>query len=77
MSRFLKLTKTIINTKFIQHIDINNDRFIIHLMTNNMDGIFIFAGGSFQSYNTEIKVCKTKHLNDYKTVSDWIDNELK
>jgi hypothetical protein len=46
-------------------------------MTNNMDGLFVFAGGSFQSYNTEIKVCKTKHLNDYKTVSDWIDNELK
>jgi hypothetical protein len=42
-----------------------------------MDGIFFLGGGAFESYNTEIEVCKTKHLSDYKTVTDWIDNELK
>ena len=77
MSRFLKLTNIIINKNFIQHIDINKDKFIIHLMTNKTDGILIFCGGSYESYNTEVKVCKTENLSDYKKVTDWIDNELK
>ena len=77
MSKFLKLTNIIINKNLIQHIDINKDKFLIHLMSNKTDGIIIFGGGSSQSYNTEVEVCKTKHLSDYKKVTDWIDNELK
>lgn len=68
MSRFLKLTKVIINKNFIQYIDINKDKFIIHLMSNKMDRPLS---------NTEVNVCKTAHPIDHKTVADWIDNELK
>jgi hypothetical protein len=46
-------------------------------MTNKTDGFFFFGSGSAQPKNTELEVCKTKHLSDYKTVTDWIDNELK
>jgi len=68
MSRFLKLTNIIINKNFIQHIDnINKDKFVIHLMTNKMN--------CSKSYNTEVEVCKTKNLSDYKIVTDWLDNE--
>ena len=77
MSRFLKLTNIIINKNVIHHIHINKDKFIIHLMTNKMDGLFLFGGGTYQSYNTEIEVCKTENLGDYKTVAELIDNELK
>jgi len=42
-----------------------------------MDGLFVICGGSSSSYNTELEVCKTKHSIDYKTVTDWIDNNLK
>ena len=76
MSRFLKLTKTIINKNVIQHIDINKDKFIIHLMSNKFRGSFLFSEGSIQSHNTELEVCKTEHPSDYKTVADWIDNEM-
>jgi putative cell wall-binding protein len=76
MSRFLKLTKIIINKNVIQHIDINKDNYLIHLMTNKTDGILIFGGGASVSHNTEVKICKTKNLIDYKTVTDWIDNGL-
>jgi len=76
MSKFLKLTKIIINKNLIHHIDINKDKFLIHLMTNKTNGFIIFGGGSSQSYNTEIEVCKTKNLSDYKTVNDWINNGL-
>lgn len=78
MSRYLKLTNFIINKKYIHHIDIKNkDKFIIHLMTNNIDGFFLFTSGTFDSHNSEFVVCKTQHLSDYKIVSDWIDNDLK
>lgn len=78
MSRFLKLTNIIINKNFIQHINnINKDKIVIHLMTNKMNCFFILGGGSFESYNTEVELCKTKNLSDYKIVTDWIDNELK
>jgi hypothetical protein len=46
-------------------------------MTNKIDGFLIFGGGGCQSYNTVVEVCKTNNLSDYKTVTDWIDNELK
>lgn len=72
MSRFLKLTKVIINKNFIQHIEINKDKFIIHLMTNKMEGFSYL----FESLNTEVKVCKTKDFIDYKIVTDWIDSDL-
>lgn len=77
MSRFLKLTNIIINKNVIHHIDINKDKFLIHLMTNKTGGFYIFGAGEYKSYNTEVKICKTKFLSDYKTVTDWIDNELK
>ena len=77
MSRFLKLTNIIINKNFIQHIDINKDKYVIHLMTNKTDGIIIFGGGTSHSYNTKFEVCKTKNLSDYKKFTEWIDNDLK
>lgn len=77
MSRFLKLTTKIINKDVIQHIDINKDKFIIHLKANKIDGALMFGGGYIRSFNSEFAVCKTKNSIDYKIVSDWIDNELK
>ena len=65
MSSFLKLSNIIINKNVIHHIVINKDKIIIHLMTNKKNGF------------TEIEVCKTTHPIDYKTITDWIDNEFK
>ena len=77
MSKFLKLTNIIINKNVIQHIDINKDNYVIHLMSNKFSGFFLFSVGWSDSHNTDIKVCKIKDVNDYKIVSNWIDNELK
>jgi hypothetical protein len=54
----------------------DKDKIIIHLMTNEINGSFILSAGSIDSYNTEIEICKNKHLDDYKTVIDWIDRTL-
>ena len=77
MSRFLKLGKTIINKKYIQHIEINNDNYVIHLMANKIDQFLICGSGGFTASNTEFEVCKTKNSSDYKIVTDWINNEIK
>ncbi len=73
MSRFMRLTNKIINTSVIHHIDVNKDKFIIHMMANKMYGLFAFGIGTSEAYNTELEICKTKHSIDYKTVTDWIN----
>lgn len=77
MSRFIRLTNHLINTNFIHTIFIQKDKFIISLMSNQMDGFFMFGGGGLQTYNTEFEICKEKHPIDYKIFTDWIDNDLK
>ena len=77
MSRFIKLTNIIINKNIIQHIQINKDKFLIHLMTNKTDAFLMLGGGTYESHNTEIEICKNKNFNDYNKINDWINNELK
>ncbi len=77
MSKFLKLTQILINKNFIHHININKDKIIIHLMTNEINSILLFGSGGSESYNTKVEVCKTKNLDDFKTVTDWINNDLQ
>ncbi len=57
----------------IHHIEINQDKFIIHLMTKKMDIILIFSGSASTVYNTELEVYKPKHSINYKIVTDWIN----
>jgi len=77
MSRFLKLTNIIINKNYIQNISINKDKFILHILSNNFDGVVMFGSGTFETRDTKIEVCKTKNFSDYKIVTDWIDDGLK
>lgn len=77
MSRFIKLTHTIINTTYIQHIAIKEDKFILNFMSDKIDGSFLLGTGSLLSGNAELVLCKHKNYTDYKIISDWIDNGLK
>ena len=72
MYRFLKLEQIIINKNYIQNIQINKDKYVIHLMANKMDQFLICGSGGFTASNTEFEVCKNKKLSDYKIVTDWI-----
>jgi hypothetical protein len=78
MSKFIKLTTLIINTNNIQSIFIKPNKYIIHIVSNKIDGsmwnIAGFGMGTIHSYNYEIEVCEIKHSSDYKIVSHWIDN---
>ena len=78
MSKFIKLTNFIININHIHSIVIKPNKYYIHLVSNKFDGfkwdVFGFGVGTIASHNSEIEVCETKHLNDYKILSDWINN---
>lgn len=73
----MKLTNIIINTNCIHSIIKKQNTYLIQVMSNKLHGecvSFLGSGlGTISSHNSEIEICKTKHPNDYKIVSDWID----
>uniref|UniRef100_A0A6C0B5V0 Uncharacterized protein n=1 Tax=viral metagenome TaxID=1070528 RepID=A0A6C0B5V0_9ZZZZ len=79
MSKFIKITNLILNVKYIQSITVKPDKYQINMVSSMFDGKSIsvagFGIGSISSHNAEIEVCKIKHSNDYKIVSDWIDSQ--
>ena len=78
MSKFIKLSNFIINTNYIHSIVIKPNKYCLYMVSNKFDGLqWSLAGfgfGTISSYNYELEVCEIKQSNDYKIVSDWIDN---
>jgi hypothetical protein len=78
MTKFLKLTRLIINTKYIHSIVIHPNKYCINVASNKFEGskwnVIGFGFGNISSYNCEIEVCETQNPNDYNIVSDWICN---
>lgn len=78
MSKFLKLTTFLINTNDIHQILIRPNKFIIHVVSKRVDGftfgVYGFGMGNLSSSVSEIEVCEKKHVNDYKKMSEWVDN---
>jgi len=76
MSKFLKLTKYLLNTNDIHKIVILPNKYNIHIASKEIDGFITgFGGANFgyiSSHTSEIEVCETKHPTDFKIVSDWI-----
>lgn len=73
MSSFLKLTSSIINTKYITKITISESEYFINMFRDDMSG-FLFGGSGFVSSTSHsITVCQKKNLNDYNIVKKWID----
>jgi hypothetical protein len=76
MTKFLKLTNMVLNTKYINKITIQPNKYHIHMARNIFFGHIGLCYGSGYGYvnsgNEQIEVCETKHPNDYKNVSEWI-----
>jgi hypothetical protein len=74
MSRFIKLTSTIINTSHIKKIMIESDRYCLHLSDQNINGSKFFASGYIYSSDSKIEICKVKNITDYTIINTWINN---
>lgn len=79
MSKFLKLTKFLLNTNDIYLIVINPNKYHIHIAGKKMNGVVwnigLFGLGTVSSFTSEIEVCEKEHSTDYKIVSDWISRQ--
>ena len=72
MSKFIKLSTTIINTKYINQILIRPNKYYIKLLNSKVDGFFMFGCGGLILDPKEFEICADKTPSDYKVVSDWI-----
>ena len=74
MQKFLKLKSIAINTLHISKIITQADKHYIHMNQKTTGGFVIFYFGFLYSDTDRIEICKLKHCEDYKTVSNFIDN---
>ena len=72
MSRFIKLTSTIINTSHIKKIIIHNDKYCLHLNDQNINGSNFGWSGYIVSSDSIIEICKKKNITDYTIMNTWI-----
>ena len=73
MTRFLKLTNIIINTKKIIGINISPTKYTISIANHSFNGWMIFGGGYVESIENNIEIYQYKDPLDYRIVKDWIE----
>lgn len=74
MVNFLKFSFMIINILYIKQIEIEKEKYIIHINDNNIKGSYnIFNIGELNSENSKIVISKKTHPNDYNIIKKWID----
>ena len=74
MSRFLKLSKCVINTQLIRYILIDPTKYEVKLMSGIVKGAWMFGSGSISTDNSYFIVCEKEDPKSYKIVSEWINN---
>jgi len=73
MSRFLKLSHTIINISHIKEITIKENKYTIYL-ESNVTGFLLAGSGSIGKTYDYYSICKNKNPEDYAKVDQWIKN---
>lgn len=71
--RFIRLSKCIINPRFIEHIEIKENLYIISLSNNSINGNHLFSIGWINSSVTRFGICLNNNPEDYKTITKWLD----
>ena len=72
--KFLKLSSMILNTNKISQVVIREKKYVILLDTRTeIFGVFMLGNGAIYSNCDNIVICVKKEPNDYKIVSDWIN----
>lgn len=74
MTRFLRLSKTLINTSQIVDVTIHPDEYRIYYNAIAHNGFQIFSCGILSSSVARQDVCKLTEPDDYEKVTKWIDS---
>jgi len=71
---FLKLSNLIINTSKISTIEMLENKYLINLTSNRIEGFMMFGSGSLSTTKSVVHIEKDEQSGDYEVVSKWIDN---
>lgn len=71
--RFIRLSSSIINPRFIEHIEIKENLYIISLSNNSINGTSIFSLGWINSSVRQFGICSKNNPEDYRTITKWLD----
>ena len=75
MSKFLKLTNYLINTRYITMICMYKGEYHIKIgksVSSSIQGFTILGSGTILRDNTNIIIKEKEHPENYKIVTDWI-----
>ncbi len=75
MTKLLRLTGHVINTKWITSIIVSNDVYKINVAPIMVDGFWILGNGSFTSATKYYVVDKNTHPTDFEKVKKWIGED--
>jgi hypothetical protein len=73
MSRFIRLSKQVINIQAISHIDLDPSWVHIKMQVPKTDGFYLFAFGSINSGIESIYIHKQTNPSDYQVIQDWVE----
>jgi hypothetical protein len=74
MSRFLKLRNIIINVNHIRFISFQSKKYKIDFAANCFNGYWMLGSGQVNSSNYELNICEKEDPEDYKIVTEWVNN---
>ena len=72
MSRFIKLSQCVVNTKYISHIVINPSKFQIKMTIYDLNGQLFFGTGGLSNTNYILDIDEKTNPGDYQIVNQWI-----
>ena len=73
-NQFIKLSSLILNTAKINRIEIQSNKYLIHIIDDKVDGFWLFTSGYMTSNQDKtIEICKETYPKDYQKLTEWID----
>ena len=73
-NQFIKFSSILVNTAKISHIEIQPNKYLIHIIDDKVDGFWIFTSGFLKSNRDKtMEICKETYPTDYKKLTEWID----
>lgn len=70
---FIKFGSLLINSLKVSKIEILPNQYRIHLLTNNIDGFFLFTSGFIKTLPESYLICLKESPDDYKILTEWIN----
>ena len=73
-THFIKLTSELLNTAKISWIDIQPNKYCIHIIDTRLEGFWIFTSGYFNGNQIKtMEICKETYPSDYQRLTEWIN----